>query len=161
MGLIHLLNYCLVRFRWHHHRRLGLVLLLRLLIDGEVVIDFVFLLQKELLKMLVVFGPQRNHHPRLPLLLLLLLLDTVVLFLLDPNHLESAGVRVRVFFLFLGDKDDFGQILKGIGHNLIHKLIIEPNSSAFDGLVGFLASLRGQLPSNGCKLVEVRSDDLV
>lgn len=90
VGLIDLLHYHFKTFRRHHDRLLDLVVLLGFVIDGKIIVDLVFLLFEELLKMFIIFCPQRDDHSSLPFFVAFLAIDTIVVFFLDPDHLEVS-----------------------------------------------------------------------
>jgi hypothetical protein len=90
VGLVYLLHYHFKTFRRHHDRLFDLVVLLRFVVDGEIIVDLVFLFFEELLKMFIIFCPQRNYHSSLPFFVVLLVVDAIVIFLLDPYHLKVS-----------------------------------------------------------------------
>jgi hypothetical protein len=64
--------------------------LLGIFVDGEVIIEFVFLFLEEFLEMFVVFSPQRHNHSYFSLLFPLCFLNTVELFMIEIDDLEGA-----------------------------------------------------------------------
>lgn len=108
--------------------------------------------------MLIVRGPQRHHHSSLSLFLTLL--RNLLKILLIDHHLKLSW-RLTLSLLFFGDKHNFGQIFNSIGYDIIDELIVHPQKTDLQGLVGTRTSLGSNVGSGCSKSVQIWWDYLV
>jgi hypothetical protein len=64
-------------------------------------------------------------------------------------------------FFLIGDKNDLGQLLNGIGDDIVDKLIIHPQESSFQGLIGGSSRFSSDFCGGGGKLVQVWCNNFV